>query len=296
MEMKKILAVGVILLFVGVTIAPTINQSVVTASPDDDLVEVTTQACGIQGYKDTTVKLTGEQYQNLEEYLVEFRARLNQTTTREEAVPIYKDAVVELNKYGLLPKGMSVERAQKLVTGLCQNQNTILYQKRFLQDQLCPQENDGNIFCLIAGRTTHTYFENIGVVFLNRIERTTDNLYLFGLSLYLGIFLTFLCWMNPLAVVNRISLGIDYGPDLASGWVITFGFLGTKTFQGDMRGSLSIEGTSHCWGGPDGSRETKYPAVVGFIGIKIGMGIDFYPGREFLYIGSALWVDITTSD
>jgi hypothetical protein len=101
-------------LFVGVAIAPTINQSVVTASTDDDLVEVTTQACGIQGYGDTTVKLTREQYQNLEQYLVEFRARLNQTTTREEAVPIFKEAVVELDKYGLLPKGMSVEKGTEI--------------------------------------------------------------------------------------------------------------------------------------------------------------------------------------
>jgi hypothetical protein len=43
--MKKILAIGVILLFIGVAVAPSINQSVATASQDDDLVEVTTQAC-----------------------------------------------------------------------------------------------------------------------------------------------------------------------------------------------------------------------------------------------------------
>ena len=36
---SKCLAVGIILLFVGVTIAPTINQSVVKASQEDDLAE-----------------------------------------------------------------------------------------------------------------------------------------------------------------------------------------------------------------------------------------------------------------
>ena len=59
---KKCLAVGIILLFIGVTIAPTINFQVVKASTDDDLVEVTTQACGIQGYGNTAVKLTREKY------------------------------------------------------------------------------------------------------------------------------------------------------------------------------------------------------------------------------------------
>jgi len=43
MEMKKTLVIGVILLFIGVTIAPSINQSVVKASQDDDLEKVTTQ-------------------------------------------------------------------------------------------------------------------------------------------------------------------------------------------------------------------------------------------------------------
>jgi uncharacterized membrane protein YukC len=54
---RKWLAIGIILLFVGVIIAPTINFNIVKASQKEDLVEVTTQAYGIQGYKDTTVKL-----------------------------------------------------------------------------------------------------------------------------------------------------------------------------------------------------------------------------------------------
>jgi len=145
MEMKKILALNIILLFIGVAVAPGINQSVVTASQEDDLVEVTTQACGIKGYGDTTVKLTREQYQDLGQYLVELRARLNQTSTREEAVPIFKEAVVELNKYGLLPKGMSVEKAQRLVTGLSHNVYEKLLNKR--QQKIFP--NLDNAFCLL---------------------------------------------------------------------------------------------------------------------------------------------------
>ncbi|HVO72984.1 MAG TPA: hypothetical protein VMT35_03110 [Ignavibacteriaceae bacterium] len=113
---KKGLAVGIFLLFIGVAVAPSINSTVVKASNDNDLVEVTSQACGIKEFGNTTVKLTKQQYQNLEQYFVDFRARLNQTTTKDEAIPIFKDAVVELNKYGLLPKGMSIEKAQRLVT------------------------------------------------------------------------------------------------------------------------------------------------------------------------------------
>jgi hypothetical protein len=43
MELKKILALGAILLFIGVAVAPNINFNVVKASNDNDIVEVTTQ-------------------------------------------------------------------------------------------------------------------------------------------------------------------------------------------------------------------------------------------------------------
>jgi hypothetical protein len=146
--MKKILVSGVIFLLFVVAVAPSINQSVVKASNDNDLVEVTTQACGINGFGNTIVKLTREQYQNLEQYLVEFSARLNQTTTRDEAVPIFKDAVVELDKYGLLPRGMSVERAQKLVTT---NQAYPNVEKMMNSPKLSLSHLEfNNVFCLLS--------------------------------------------------------------------------------------------------------------------------------------------------
>lgn len=89
MKMKKPFAIGIIFLFIGVAVAPSINSTVVKTS--DDLVEVTSQACGIKGSGNATVKLTKEQCKNLEQYLVDFRARLNQTTTREETSHLNQD-------------------------------------------------------------------------------------------------------------------------------------------------------------------------------------------------------------
>jgi hypothetical protein len=159
MKMKW-LAIGIILLFVGVTIAPTINFNTVKASTEDDLVEVTTQACGIQGYGDNTVKLTRQQYNDLEQYLVEFRARLNQTSTREEAIPIFNEAVVELDKYGLLPKGMSVEKAQQFITGWNHNAYEKLLNIR--QQDIFPRIL--NAFCLIFGSATEEPDPHPGVL------------------------------------------------------------------------------------------------------------------------------------
>ena len=43
-NLKKGLVVSIILLFIGVAVAPCINQSIVKASTDDDLVEVTKES------------------------------------------------------------------------------------------------------------------------------------------------------------------------------------------------------------------------------------------------------------
>ena len=156
--LRKCLAVGIILLFVGVAVTPSINFNVVKASNDNDLVEVTTQACGIKGFGNTTVQLTRQQYQNLEQYLVEFRARLNKTTTNEEAVPIFKEAVLELNNYGLLPKGMSIKKAQKLVTTGYLNEKAMNLLQNIYRGNRQVFNNESNNFCLIAGVTNQTVF------------------------------------------------------------------------------------------------------------------------------------------
>jgi len=158
--LKKGVAATIILLFLGVAVVPSINISIVKAATDNDLVEVTTKAYGIKGFGNHTVKLTKQQNQNLEQYLVEFRARLNTTTTREEAVPLFKEAVVELNKYGLLPKRMSVEHAQRLVTGYYQNSNMLRKIQNEVQSiakikqkqNLNP--NMKNAFCLLFAAAT----------------------------------------------------------------------------------------------------------------------------------------------
>jgi len=259
----KCLAVGIILLFVGMTIAPTININTVKASTDDDLVEVTTQACGIQGYGDTTVKLTREQYQNLEQYLVEFRARLNQTSTREEAVPIFKEAVVVLNRYRLLPKGLSVEQAQRLVVGPYLNKNGI---------KLINIKNIyliGNYFCNVVGKSTLTYFQCI-----------------FPFSI-----LNFLFWnafaVKPVSILNSVGFGYPGGFESsqspAVGYIRTFGHLGLTNWSGKFFGGFdkNFMLVTSIWGG------LTVPGIIGFTGLKTYISEDYYS-----YFGYAIMVKI----
>jgi hypothetical protein len=148
--MKKILAVGIILLFIGVAVAPSINTCAIKATTDDDLVEVTIQICGINGYKDTTVTLTKEHYTEVERVFDDLETKLTTMKTRDEAIPVYKDVIRKLSTYGLLPKGISVEQAQKLIIGgYSKTQELSISEKSFVKNSA--QEYCNKYFCLVAG-------------------------------------------------------------------------------------------------------------------------------------------------
>jgi len=265
MEMKKILALGVIFLFIGVTIAPSINLSVVKASNDNDLVEVTTQACGIKGYGNTTVKLTREQYQNLEQYLVDFRARLNQTTTREEAVPIFKEAVVELDKYGLLPKGMSVKKAQKFVIGCYQDEKVFSKLHQYLFRSSIPTNDIQNSFCFVACHT-----KNYSIV-MNLV---------WALAWMLGFFIASLAFIfNSYFFLNLFTIIIEP--------LVLYAYF--KPFSPISIIGISSEASFFTLGLQGVKSDTTYlKGIYGFTGLHIILN---FQHENSLYLGSALLVE-----
>jgi len=292
-RLKKSLIVTVIILFIDVALAPTINFQVVKASTDDDLVEVTTQACGIKGYGNNTVKLTREQYQDLEEYLVEFRARLNQTSTREEAVPIFKEAVVELDKYGLLPKGMSVERAQKLVLSVCFNQRIGEFIKKAFGGN---QDSAGsNMFCLVSGKVTriraYGAFYPIRLL-LSVIGNSFSDFWMVRwvvsellLELRSTLFPLYLfCEFNIGHTFEYFSQSYDYYPSI--GQISSIGTNGFKNYIGEFYGQIREIPTLNM--GPVGY-EHYYSGIFGFAGLYIRKS----SGSEL--IGSCLLIDIGPS-
>jgi len=319
MNKNILLTIGITILFLGITIAPSINFNVVKASKNNDLVEVTTQACGINGYGNTTVKLTRQQYQNLEQYLVDFQARLNQTKTKEEAVPIFKEAVMELNKYGLLPKGMSIEEAQKLVLGGYQNPRYSRFLNRML-NSVEKSSNDENYNCLIAGRTTNTVsigpiltliqiganhgYNNLYylIVFLQQ-HNNFFLLLLFG-GLYMFFAITsimtsevglgnFIDNFHPILLLSTIGLGMntwlpyDGGVYPAVGWIYTNGTNGIIKWNGSLYGDLPVYYfLSLNWF----IFFDFYPGIIGFSGIKI-----ILPLLGSFYLGNAFEIKISTT-
>jgi hypothetical protein len=260
--MKKILVIGIILLFIGVAVAPSINQSVVIASTDDDLVEVTTQSCGINGYENTTVKLTREQYQNLKGYLVEFSARLNQTTAREEAIPIFKNAVVELDTYGLLPKGMSVENELRFLSLINQGLENI--EKLHIFSKLS-QAHLHNVFCFVQLQTTGDVLE-------------------WGPLQYLISFPAYL-WVLVFFMLPEMTVLISFLDALTK---VSTKLIEILTYS-PLKFWLTVHGTSdECWSiGLMGYKHSKITySMYGFKGLRV-----IFPNETY-YFGHALAIGV----
>jgi len=89
--MKKLISVAIILLFIGLAFAPTINANI----SKEELIEFTTEVCGLNGGKQS-IKLTQQQAKEVEALFNSIREQLNTSESREDAEEIFKDAVVEL--------------------------------------------------------------------------------------------------------------------------------------------------------------------------------------------------------
>jgi len=283
MVIKKLVVFGIIILFIGIAIAPTINYTTVKASVDNDTIEVTSQACGIKGYGNTTVKLTKQQYQNLQNYLVDFRARLNQTTTRGEAVPIFKDAVVELNKYGLLPKGMSVEKTEKLVIGQNQNKNLEKIQEKLIQYHLLSLDNTSNYNCTIVWEgSPFTFYHPIWILL-------SPLLWVLGIfGELLGQILAQTYLFHHIRLLSSIGFGDLYtvfGEDHYEpfyGHINTVGLNGNLSWDGPLYGAIR----SVVWAN-GGGRTEDYIGATGFSGLNI------VSKQGNVIFGTALHVKIT---
>jgi len=287
--MKKLLAVGVIGLFLGLACAPSINANI---SKESELVEITTEICGLNGGKQT-VKLTQHQAIEVEELFDSIREQLNATESREETVEIFNDAVVELDKYGL-PGGLSVKQAKRLVTGGFQNSKIIkIIDKLYDRNPTTMDYIYENQFCFTAGIVYPAGSYGLipwsffyGSLYLGLLLYIiTDNLDLsallviipFSVSSVLGMISNY----NPIAIVHIIAFGGEVGStnsetryEPAKGWVWTLGTNGEWKRQSPIWGRFDfLLGGLHF--GPFGPYRyhVLYPGIIGFTGLKFTLPI-----------------------
>ena len=255
---------------------------------DSGLAEFTTEVCGLPGQEPQTVQLTQEQADEVDRLFEDIRTQLDMVETREEAVEIFNEAIVELDRYGLLG-GMSVKQAQRLITG--GYDSTLIDKIAGEIENVFIGETKLNLMCLIFGNTTRTLFAGPFVwgfnslffkslTFFDTLSRILQLPGLWQYILYLPLIpfllvsyaMLFKSTFVPLSAVNKITFGyasfimqepyIAYYPAFGSVW--TVGLLGVKEWDDRIYGR--INDIFPLWYPPF---EAYYPGAICFTGIKI---------------------------
>ncbi len=283
---KKGLVLGIIILFVGIAIQPGIIADDSIEYDNSELVEITIQICKSNGANEHTVMLSQEQAEELESIINSTKIKLDAAKTMGETSAIFNDAVVSLYELGVLPDGMSIEDAKRLVNGMEQNLRIVKKLERWFSRNQKNLDDNENILCLIAGHTDLTWFIGpllfpsliLGVIIGIPLVLLDGLIFrLFDTSIFIPILfqllvgiasLYLLIWqLNPIAFGHLIKLGSEgiWGWSIpVSGWIYTIGLNGIKNWN------------------------SFYGGVLGFTGIKI-----WYPPKEgstHFYLGAALMI------
>jgi hypothetical protein len=188
--MGQVLAIAVIFLFIGVAFAPSIDASVVK----DELVELDVEFCGLG--KRHTVKLTQQEADEVELLFDDIEQKLSEVETREEAEIIYKEAVVELDRFGLLG-GLSVIQAQRLVTGEYLPPKVQDKLKNYFEQSNGFNDKNDSFLCTIFGDLTNLWGIDI-------YSREIYSLFKYTIGIRVLIFLSQFCGYPP----SHLFLGI----------------------------------------------------------------------------------------
>jgi len=255
MNRNILLAFGITLLFLGVGI----NPAIATVEPeiiDVEYYDVTTEFIGLN--KEYTTQLSREQLEELDALFDSIKNRINMSSSMEESVEVYKDAVIKLEKLGLLGD-VGINETEKLVINYYQNPNLMKILDRVNNQKNGNLSEERNIFCLIAGKVENIDFFNPLVIYplfliLLLMDYFNKMDYWFYLLLIFGFAVLF-NFYNPICIFNQIILGTD---TYNRGEIISFGLLGLRYWKGDdLDGLIKRFGFSFGIG------------VIGFTGLNI---------------------------
>jgi hypothetical protein len=306
--LTKGLAVTVIILFVGVGIQPVIATF---KSDNSKLEEITVQFFDTDRSYNHTVILTKEQIEELENLINNFIINLDEAVDYVETEAIFKDTIVSLNDYGILPEGMSIEKAQRLVTGKEYNPVVInLFEKWYERNQGKMDDNE-NILCSIAGWYYNEFASARGIMTIltpiwnNFFETIYDlgnigplfELLFHEILLSIFPFILTVVWMvRPFQVGFELFFGSkkEYPDETINKAckldIITLGLNGIQKFKDKWYGQLPLPPFLIDIDLRGNIVYYVYPGAIGFTGIKI-IGMSPYAEKNLL-LGSALWLKL----
>jgi hypothetical protein len=171
---------------------------------------------------------------------------LHQTTTREETLTLFIEAISELNIYGLVPKGMTINQVLNIIG--CERtkmmtQNLLQTKQVIHHTDINTSSNVINLLCLFYAHTWFAFEDSLWVL-LGLIFETLSSLVDLKIFYLLGQLMFYNSIFKPFRFMNRI-------------WVAGPG-IGGYTYDYFTAGVLGIRK-----GGND------FSIAYGFSGIKL---------------------------
>jgi len=276
---------GIIFLFIGVAVQPGI-ATIQPESIDRDYVKITIDVCGLPWVKPQTKQLSREQAAKVDILFDSIDERLDKVKTMEETKAIFNDAVIELDKCGLLG-GLSVKHAQRLVTEGFQNLRIMKLLNKKHKNHNSNNQID-NSFCSIVGHNISECW------FIRPIHRLMDYYGFIGFLLQ-SIFL--LGELKIPAIFSDIAFGgggiwFEDGFEAfpSKGWINTIGSFGKQSYNGSFYGNIKAV---HGYGGPAMMIDWDYyVGVTGFTGFRIWKYINITEGSYIDFLGFTFIVKI----
>jgi hypothetical protein len=311
----KTLVVGVIILFIGVCIQPSI-AIVQRDKISRDYVDIKIDVCGLPGIKPYTIQLTKEQAIVIENYFDLINEQFEKANTREEAKAILNDVFIKLDEHGLLG-GLSIKQAQMLVTGNYENSRVMEVLENLLKKNQRLNDDNSNYLCLVAGRATYIscsgLIQTVLTAFFGAFALLADFFYSIlpnapGWFFILFSILTVLSALNPIPFINPLAIAYSLGfglrldypkvDDLSSGYKTNTNaqFFPSKGFINSYGQNGNIDWIGEFWGQGEYIPSLLNPmwgsspiGITGFTGLKIMFNPE---NGDTFFIGSALKVQI----
>jgi len=309
MHKKIITAIGITILFLGIGIQPAfaINPN----EPNDSkLEEITIEFYETDKTYEHTVMLTREQIKELKNLIDDFEIKIDNADNKIETEAIYKDTVVSLNDIGILPEGMTVEKAKRLVTGKEHNLAVVKIFKGLYKKNYEKIGDNENIICLVGGWGINDMFFTRGIMTVltpiwNSLYKTIYDLGKIGPLFELFVYEILLNFFDiPLSIRALRPFGVGYelffgrkavSPDTTRYTpcpveINSSGLNGKITFNGDMYGQIPQLPIISDINTHDGTISYGYPGIIGFTGVHL-----IFPsmwGVNIFFLGSALWVKL----
>jgi len=229
---KKGLVVGIIILFIAVSFAPSINANIDRIPIKNKFVETSIRIHRARSITPYTLKLTEKESDEVDRIFDNLKVSLDSAETLEETDEIFNDAVESLYELGLFPNYMTLRESQQLVTG--ESLNPIIESSLVTHGT-----GEENFNCRIAGKVTECFMFDLGKLFIGGI--------LFNLILLLGrgIFPHLWTGFNFPLFVGRIGQ-ISFGTIVwmmnwwfpSNGWIWTNGSNGEIKWEGWFFGNI----------------------------------------------------------